>query len=247
MPLKGSALKMRYSIKFSKESEIKFISHLDLAKTIQRIVKRSELPIQYSQGFNPHMAISIGQPLSVGMYSEGEYMDMDFTERLDEEFIKTKLNSNVPRGIKIHEVVFVPERENVKNPPQAMAAVEEAEYEIRIKYDASKDLNEEIKKLLAEDEWNIVKKSKSGEKEVNIKTMVKDFHYSILADFLFIKTTIACGSKENLSAQLLAEFISINTNGVDKEAFVDIKRKEMYAYKNNNRYPLYKLYQLKWH
>jgi len=243
---KGSVLKVRYSIKFSKESGIKFVSHLDLAKTIQRIVKRSGLPIKYSKGFNPHMAISIGQPLSVGMYSIGEYLDMEFTERLEEEFIKDTLNANLPSGIKIHEVVFIEERENVKNPPQAMAAVEEAEYEIRIRYVDNKNLKEELEELLAVEEWRIVKKSKSGEKEVDIKLMVKDFHYSILEEVLFIGATISCGSKENLSAQLVAEFINVHTTGVNKEAFVDIKRIEMFAYKNNERYPLYRLYQLDW-
>ena len=60
---KGSVFKVRYLIKYSKESEIKFIAHLDLMRTIQRIIKRSELPIEYSKGFNPHMAVSIAQPL----------------------------------------------------------------------------------------------------------------------------------------------------------------------------------------
>ncbi|MBC8062963.1 MAG: DUF2344 domain-containing protein [Clostridiaceae bacterium] len=239
-------MKVRYSIKFSKESDIKFVSHLDLAKTIQRIVKRSGLPIKYSKGFNPHMAISIGQPLSVGMYSVGEYLDIEFTEQLEEEFIKDTLNSNLPSGIKIHEAVFVEERENVKNPPQAMAAVEEAEYEIRIKYSENESLKEEVEALLAKEEWPIVKKSKSGEKEVNIKPMVKDFHYSIFEDVLLIGATISCGSKENLSAQLLAELVNLHTTQVNKDAFIDIKRIEMYAYKNNNRYPLYRLYQLNW-
>lgn len=243
---KGSVLKVRYSIKFSKESDIKFVSHLDLAKTIQRIVKRSGLPIKYSKGFNPHMAISIGQPLSVGMYSIGEYLDIEFTEKLEEEFIKDTLNANLPSGIKIHEAVFIEERENVKNPPQAMAIVEEAEYEIKIKYSNNTNLKKEMEALLAEEEWHIVKKSKSGEKEVDIKPMVKDFHYSILEDVLLIGITISCGSKENLSAQLLAEYVIKHTTHVNMEAFIDIKRIDMYAYKNNERYPLYKLYQLNW-
>ena len=238
---------MRYSIKFSKESGIKFISHLDLAKTLQRIVRRSELPIMYSHGFNPHMAISIGQPLSVGMYSEGEYMDVDFEEKLSEEFIKEQLNANSPMGIKFSEVVFVLEKENVKNPPQAMAAVEEADYEIRLKYDRNRNLKEEIHELLKKTQWVTLKKSKSGEKEVDIKPLVKDFKFSILTDYLNIKATIACGSKENLSAQLLAEYIASNTTGVDREAFVDIKRKEMYVYFKENRFPLYEFYKQKWH
>ena len=67
---------MRYLIKFTKEENIKFISHLDVLKTIQKNIRRAELPIEYSKGFNPHMSTSIAQPLSVGVYSCGEYMDM---------------------------------------------------------------------------------------------------------------------------------------------------------------------------
>ena len=142
--------------------------------------------------------------------------------------------------------MFIEERQNVKNPPQAMAAVEEAEYEIRIKYSENKNLEKELEELLAQEEWRIVKKSKSGEKEVDIKPMVKSFKYSILEDILILSITISCGSRENLSAQLVAQFVNIHTTGVNVEAFVDIKRIEMYAYKNNERYPLYKLYQLDW-
>ena len=50
---------MRYLIKFTKEANIKFISHLDLMRTIQRIVRRAELPVEYSKGFNPHMSLSL--------------------------------------------------------------------------------------------------------------------------------------------------------------------------------------------
>ncbi|MDZ5035507.1 TIGR03936 family radical SAM-associated protein, partial [Clostridium perfringens] len=67
---------MRYVIKFTKESSVKFISHLDLMRTIQRVIRRADLPMEYSKGFNPHMALSIAQPLSVGVYSDAEYMDI---------------------------------------------------------------------------------------------------------------------------------------------------------------------------
>ena len=46
---------MRYLIKFTKDADIKFVSHLDLMRTIQRIVRRAELPVEYSKGFNPHI------------------------------------------------------------------------------------------------------------------------------------------------------------------------------------------------
>ncbi|MGL5085822.1 MAG: TIGR03936 family radical SAM-associated protein, partial [Clostridium sp.] len=71
---------MRYVIKYTKGAGIKFISHLDLMRTIQRIIRRTDIPMKYSKGFNPHMALSIAQPLSVGVYSDGEYMDIVLAE-----------------------------------------------------------------------------------------------------------------------------------------------------------------------
>ena len=73
---------MRYLIKFSKGEGIKFISHLDLMRTIQRIIRRSGVPIEYSKGFNPHMALSLAQPLSVGVFSDGEYIDILLTDMM---------------------------------------------------------------------------------------------------------------------------------------------------------------------
>ena len=80
-------MKVRYVIKFTKESSVKFISHLDLMRTIQRVIRRADLPMEYSKGFNPHMALSIAQPLSVGVYSDAEYMDIVLVEELEEKEI----------------------------------------------------------------------------------------------------------------------------------------------------------------
>lgn len=227
---KGRVSKVRYLIKYTKDSEIKFIAHLDLMRTLQKIIKRSALPIDYSNGFNPHMAVSIAQPLSVGVYSTGEYMDVVLIEELDEDYIRTKMNENTPRGIKILDVVKVIPGEG-KKPAQAMAIIDAAKYTIKLKC-----INEEeVKKLLLDicalPEWNIIKKSKSGEKMVNIKTLIHEFDYEVSSCELIIKTLIACGSRANLSAGLIADYMKENIAFINKEAFVNIEREEMYAYK----------------
>lgn len=231
---------MRYLIKFSKESNIKFISHLDLMRTIQKIIKRAALPIEYSKGFNPHMTISIAQPLSVGVYSSGEYMDVVLKEELDENEIKERLSNNVPSGVKILEVVKVKSLTD-KKVPQSMAAIEAAKYEVAIKYTNSSILGEELKKLPGLNEWNVIKKSKSGEKEVNIKPLIKEFKYKLEDNILKLQVLLSAGSSENLSADLLGKFIKENTTGVNEEAFVDIQRKDMYGLKNNKYIPLIEL------
>lgn len=230
---------VRYLIKFTKEPEIKFISHLDIMRTIQRAIRRAELPIEYSKGFNPHMSISIAQPLSVGIYSKGEYMDIVLTEELKEDYIESRLNYSMPHGLKVIKAVKVAQAlEGEKKIPQSMAAVDGAKYSIKIRYKDVNNLAEDIKKLSSLKEWNIVKKTKSGEKETNIKPLVKEFKYKVDENILELSVLVACGSRENLSAELLADFVKENTTAADLDAFVDIRRDELLGIKKNRLRPL---------
>jgi radical SAM-linked protein len=229
-------LTVRYLIKFSKESEIKFISHLDLMKTIMRMIKRAELPINHSKGFNPHMDVSIAQPLSVGMYSVGEYADIVLNEEIDPEEIKVRLIKSSPIGIKILDVKIIEELPDKKY-RQSMALIDAAKYSIKIKYDNLELLKQEMQSLFLITEWNIIKKSKNGEKEVDIKPLIINFDYFIDTKdrILNITAVVYCGSKENLSADLLSRYIKEHTSSVSIDSFTDIKREEMYAFDNNKK------------
>lgn len=224
---------MHYLIKYSKDSEIKFVAHLDLMRTIQKVIKRSELPIQYSKGFNPHMAVSIAQPLSVGVHSNGEYMDVVLNEDIEEEYIMDKMNENTPRGIEILDVVKVIPVEGTKK-KQAMAIIDAARYTIKFKCTDTESIKEKMDNLCVLDEWNIIKTSKkSGEKLVNIKQFIHEFDYNVDNFVLCVKVLIACGSRDNLSANLLCEYMKQNLEFINKETFTDITREEMYAYKDD--------------
>ena len=235
----GSVLKLRYLTKFTKEENIKFISHLDVLKTIQKNIRRAGLPIEYSQGFNPHMNTSIAQPLSVGVYSSGEYMDMVLTTEVNEEEIVDKLNKTAPSGIKYISALAVPYVEGEKKVPQAMALIDAARYTIKIKYSDVSKLEEEVNKLLEVKEWNTIKKSKKGEKEVDIRPLVKEFSFWIKDEFLILNVVISTGSREHLSADLLVNYIQEKTSNALLDSFVNVKREEMYFYKNNKLTPLY--------
>ena len=228
---KGRVSKVRYLIKYTKDSEIKFIAHLDLMRTLQKIIKRSALPVEYSKGFNPHMAVSIAQPLSVGVHSSGEYMDVVLNEELEEEYIRTKMSEKTPRGIKILDVVKVIPVEGKKQ-SQAMAIIDAAKYTIKLKCTNEEEVKKILQDICKAPEWNIVKKSKSGEKMVNIKTLIHEFDYEVSNLELMITVLIACGSRANLSAGLIADYMKENIEFINKEAFVNIAREEMYAYKD---------------
>ena len=229
---------MRYLIKFTKESEIKFIAHLDLMRTIQKGVRRTGLPAQYSRGFNPHMAVSIAQPLSVGVYSSGEYMDLILLEEVDEEEILEKLNATSAQGIEFLEVSKILEEENTKKLPQGMALIDACRYTIKIIYKDTKVLENELNSLLEEKEWTTIKKSKKGEREVDIKSLVYEFEFSIKDEELVINSLIQSGSREHLSANLLISYIKERTSNANEDAFVDVKREEMYYLMDNELVPL---------
>ena len=231
---------MRYLIKFTKESNIKFISHLDLMRTIQKVIRRSGIPIEYSKGFNPHMSLSMAQPLSVGVYSEGDYLDIVLTENVPNEEVIIKLNENTCSGVKFINASSVEIVLNQKRLPQGMALIDAAQYMIKIKYDDISKTEEELKELLEKSEWVTLKKTKKGEKEADIKPLVKDIKYWTKDNYLLVNALIACGSRENLSADLLARYIKEKTTSANEEAFVEIKREEMFAIKNDKLVPLYK-------
>lgn len=239
---KGRVSTVRYLIKYTKDSEIKFVSHLDLMRTLQKIIKRSALPIEYSKGFNPHMAVSIAQPLSVGVHSKGEYMDVVLNSELEEKYIMDKMNENTPRGIEILDVVKVIPVEGKKK-SQAMAIIDAAKYTIKLKCTGEEDVLKALQNICSEGEWNIIKTSKSGEKMINIKPLVKKFEYEVDSSVICISALIACGSRANLSARLLADYMKENIESINKEAFVDIEREEMYAYKDDKLVTLSELFK----
>ena len=233
-------MKVRYVIKFTKESEIKFISHLDLMRTLQRVIRRANLPMEYSKGFNPHMAMSIAQPLSVGVYSDAEYMDIVLVEELNEEEIINRLNEKTASGIKFLTAKKVITKEGEKKVPQTMALVDAARFTVKILCEDAKVVEEKMKELENKPEWTTIKKSKKGEKEVNLRTMIKEMKYWINDNELILNILVSSGSREHLSPDLVASYIKNNIEEIVEDAFIDIKREEMYVLKDDKYVPIYK-------
>ena len=93
--------KFKYRLKFTKNGNIRFIGHLDLMSLFNMAIKRAMLPIAYSEGFNPHQLISFALPLSLGYYSNGEYVDIALSSPLSCKAMAEALNETMPDGLKI--------------------------------------------------------------------------------------------------------------------------------------------------
>mgnify|MGYP001825456465 CR=1 FL=1 len=94
---------MRLRVRFTKHGKVRFTSHRDVARIWERVVRRAQLPVAYSEGFNPRVKLSFGLALSTGHESEAEYIDIDLVpERaggVDVDALRQLLTELLPEGM----------------------------------------------------------------------------------------------------------------------------------------------------
>jgi radical SAM family uncharacterized protein/radical SAM-linked protein len=115
----------RYRARFTKNGRLRFLGHLDLMRALMRSLRRARIPLAYSQGFNPKPRVALGPALSVGLLSEGEYIDIETTTRLDPERALGRINSSLPDGIR-----FLALKEIRRSVPALSDAVRAARYRV---------------------------------------------------------------------------------------------------------------------
>lgn len=161
---------MKIRMKITKEEEIRFISHLDYTRTIERAVRRAKLPAAYSEGFNPHMKFSFASALAVGVTSSAEYMDLEIATDLELATIMRQLRQAFPVGISAKDAQVM--TGSVK---ALMAVVNLATYELTwLMCDGISEA--ELRKSLDLFEQEAiaiyVKQTPKGVREINIKEFI---------------------------------------------------------------------------
>ena len=162
---------MQIRAKFYKIGMLQYISHLDLMRTMTRTLTRAGIPAWYSQGFNPRLKITFSLPLSIGTQSECEFFDIKLVSPMELSEVKRRLNEGLTQEMQIVEVY----ESNRK-----FSEIKWAEYNITM---TSPKLNEELADKLKNLYTNplvLMKRSKSGDKEVDIAPYIdlRDVTYS---------------------------------------------------------------------
>ena len=154
-------------LRFEKTKRAVFSSHLDLMRTMQRAFLRADLPLKYSEGFNPHAQISILLPLSLGMSSVCELMDFRLNGDLPLEVIPQRLNAVLPEGIIVLEA-YVAERK--------VKEIKWLDVEGSFQYDElpAGDAAIELADFFSKESIIIQKKTKRGVGESDIAPAIKE-------------------------------------------------------------------------
>jgi radical SAM-linked protein len=135
----------RYRITFTRDRAVRFVGHLDLAKAWERILRRADLPVAYSQGFHPLPKITFASALPVGCTSECELMDAVLSEPLDPSDMMAWLVPALPAGIAVTSITEVP-----LNAPALQAELRWAEYVVTVETDeAPEQIERKMRAFLA--------------------------------------------------------------------------------------------------
>ena len=159
---------MRMMVVFEKGAELRYIGHLDLMRTMQRALRRSLLPIKYSNGFNPHIRLSFAVPLSVGVIGLRELMEVPLEDGVTEEQFKNTMNDVLPGCVRIRHCRAVED-----SFPALMSLVAGASYRITFaKTEESAKAAAKFDEFMALKEYVTQRRTKSGENPCDIRPFV---------------------------------------------------------------------------
>ncbi len=195
---------------FKKMGMSRYVSHLDLMRAMTRAVRRARVPLWYTEGYNPHPYITFALPLSLGMESLYESMDMRIEGECTNEEIFTMLKGAMPPGIEITAV---------KDPVYDPKKIAFGEFDIF--FDCEKDadgLIKMIEEMLSADELIVQKLGKKGRhkvlKDINLIEFIKQYKIGKLDNRVKLSVTLPAGSTTNVNPSLLADEVQKRADGV---------------------------------
>ncbi len=191
-------------LKFKKVGSLQYISHLDLQRTFMRVIVRSCIPAWYTKGFNPHAKLVFSTPLSVGAQSVCEYLDIRIDRDMSCEDIRDRLNAELTDELCILDA-YLPEND--------FSQIAWASYEIEVfTCDADASLAKKANEILTTSPLVMTKRTKSGEKDVDIIPMIKsaDVRYDNETGTLKLSCVLSASSTEYLNPELLITALKQN-------------------------------------
>ena len=189
-------------LRFSKTGQAKYISHLDTNRVFSRALARAKINLWFTQGFNPRPYMSFSLPLSLGVESYCENVDLRILDDLTDEEIKERMNKALPLGIRIvdvyedfmdcHDIVY-------------------SDYVYKFEFKDNETALEKIIAVLESNEILAQKKAKQGKrrilKETDIKQFIVKYNASIRNNNIVLNIRLLAGPDKNLNPTLLFDTI----------------------------------------
>ncbi len=203
---------------YKKDGLAIYTSHLDMNRCFTRAVRRAEIPLWYTEGFNPHPYMTFLMPLPLGQVGMREPLDIRIEGEITFGEIKKRLNAVMPEGLEIVDVT---------KPECKPNAIDAAEYEIVAEFlsdEQAEKFAADSAALIGGGELNAEKRSKRGIKTVNLCEMIRSFSAKSEGKEVVINTILAAGNTVNLNADLLLNALQTQL-GAEAETVIIVRTK----------------------
>ncbi len=160
-------LQPKVAIRFAIRGDLRFISHHDTMRLFARALARSRLPLKYSEGFNPHLRMSLPLPRSVGMASDADLLVIDLQETMDPDDVRDRLAREMPDGLSLIDAWSVREKRAIQP--------ETATYTVPLDEDQADIVRERLNRLCSPDDWTIERDLDGRKKKIiDVKACMVD-------------------------------------------------------------------------
>ncbi len=189
-------------LRFSKTGQAKYISHLDTNRVFSRAFSRAKINLWYTEGFNPHAYMSFSLPLSLGVESLCENVDIRILDDISNEEIKSRMNSSLPEGIRIMDVY---------DDFMDCHDIKYSDYVYKFEFNDNETALKKIKDVLDSLSIMAFKKGKQGRKRVLKETDIKEYivkhNISVRDNNIVLNIRLLAGPDKNLNPSLLFDTI----------------------------------------
>ena len=179
---------------FTKLDRAKYISHLDMNRCMSRAMRRADLPVWYTGGFNPHMYLTFPLPLSLGCESSYECVDLKMVQAVDPQEVVGRLNPCLPPDIQVFRAAA---------PQMDQKEIAWADYEMQLA--GEEDFAEKLEEYLNQPAIMVVKKTKKGEKEIDIRPHFSVQKLEVRDSGVYATMRFATGIELNINPTLLLD------------------------------------------
>lgn len=186
---------------FSKQGRIKYVSHLDIMRCMTRAVRRADIPLWYTEGFNPHPYLNFLQPMPLGVEGLNEPLDIRIEGEISDKEIMDNLNAVLPVGIKVTKVT---------EPYMKSNDLAFAEYEIY--FEKEENLVADLDRAMQSGELVCEKMGKvNGRKrvkEVNVSENIRKYSLSENDESVIMNVILPGGNTKNVNPMNLLDAVN---------------------------------------
>jgi radical SAM-linked protein len=204
----------RLRLVFAKKKQIKYIGHLDLVLAWERALRRAQIPLAYSKGFNPRPKIQVVSSLPLGTTGSAEIMDIVVTQPVEPTEALERIRSALPAGIELHSIEPIPLKA-----PTLQHLLRQAEYRVLVETELAVDeLSRRIEALLAAEQIIQTRQRKKQAEAIDLRPWLHELRLeSPGPGEAVLHMRLAAGQYGNLRPEELLKALGLGDNWSEVE------------------------------